>query len=387
MKWIASLTLFGLLALTFTTFATPPVATPSFGQTWEDTEGEVVLNYTDDDGDLATDCDVFNVVGGTVVSTSVVGGVCTVTISPDLNNDVDVTGNFTVTAGGEVSNISTFELDLIEVNDPPVIISAPPLTGQYGTSYVYHPVVEDVEGDDLTYTIISDNYFGPEAEGVFHQGDQLTWSQNFRGPVAITITFTDNGWTNGQPDPQSAEQVFTVIIQPYITHYEFDNSDPQFMVMNGWWNTYDLPEAIGGSLMYTQPGDQARVGWRVDQVVESGMYDMYAWQFPTGHDQLMARLFCYQHHYSLGIHGDCLHSEPLPHGQWVIIGRYPIDNTIPQGVTLRARPSGIVYADAVRYIKVNEWPPVDGTADDPSWYDDIPCEDCDPDSLADTDTR
>ncbi len=381
MKRIASLTLFGLLAFAFAAFATPPVATPSFGQTWEDTEGEVVLNYHDDDGDLATECNVFLVDGGTVLETSVVEGVCTVTIMPDLNNDVNVTGLFNVVAGGEVSNDATFTLDLIDVNDPPVIISEPPLTGQFGEFWIYQLIVDDPEDDYLHYELRSDVYWGPDMGDIDQEG-LIEWGATVRGPIEVTVTVTDDGWTNDIPEPQFTQQVFTIIIQPCITYYEFDNSDPQFGVLSGWWGTIDLPLAINGSVRFHPPAYHLRAGWRVDQVVEPGIYDIYTWRFPTGHDQILAEIFCYGYYYALGYVAFCGHPQDMTHGQWMCIGRLPIDPTIPQGVVLMSMIGGYVYIDAVRYIKVNEWPTTDDSILDEIGFDGIPGGVVESDSLA-----
>ncbi|MCB2212883.1 hypothetical protein KQI52_12295 [bacterium] len=356
MKRIASLTLIGLCTLAFTTFATPPVATPSFGQTWEDTEGEVVLNYTDDDGDLATDCHVYNVVGGTVLNISVVEGVCTVTFMPDLNNDVNVTGEFTVTAGGEVSNTSTFELELIEVNDPPVMIANPPTEGQYGETWLCVITYEDPEDDNMYVTCIGDMEYAPHVEGELIENGGVVFDVSFyHGPVDFIMFLTDDGLTNAEYDPQTSDTLtWQTIFYPCFAYYDIDDSDPQFVILNGDWQTYQYPDAKGGSLHYHRPGNsQQRAGWRVDQLVEPGWYDVYVWIISNSYDLLASR-FHYITFYAVGTTRTSRSSD-TNYTQWYYIGRYPISNSHTQGAKTLSKPDGIVYADAIRYVKFAEF--------------------------------
>ncbi len=372
MKWIASLTLIGLFALAFTTFATPPVATPSFGQTWEDTEGEVILNYTDDDGDLATDCHVYNVVGGTVQNISVVEGVCTVTFIPDLNNDVNVTGEFMVLAGGELSNSSTFELDLIEVNDPPVLIADPPTNVRFGEEWFCVIMYDDPEDDNIYLTFIGDHEYAPIIDGELIENGAVVYEEPFyHGPVDFIMFLMDDGFTNGEYDPQASDtSAWRMLVHPFSAVYEIDNSDPQFVIISGNWQTFEHPDAKGGSLLYHTRGyGERRAGWRVDQLVEPGLYEMYVWNINTGYNSISPR-FQFITYHAYGIYESNSFHTNRGYNMWDYIGTWPITNGRVQGTTIINQSDGFVYADAIRYIKVDELQP-DGDIE-PGLIDQVP---------------
>ncbi|MDA8791646.1 BspA family leucine-rich repeat surface protein [Bacteriovoracaceae bacterium] len=97
----------------------PPASNPSFA---EESENILTLAYDDPEGDLATSCQVDNLVQ-VFVSTPCScdgAGVCTVGVTGQLNFSGTGGLNYTITAGGETSAPSTINLDITNTPDPPV---------------------------------------------------------------------------------------------------------------------------------------------------------------------------------------------------------------------------------------------------------------------------
>lgn len=111
-----------------------PVNTLSSASLTEDTSKIVYLTYTDPDGDLATACSINSTVNLTAGACSCSAGVCSVTITPDANeNDGSNTASqgfsllYTVTANTQTSTATWATISVQAVDDAPVITSVSPV--------------------------------------------------------------------------------------------------------------------------------------------------------------------------------------------------------------------------------------------------------------------
>lgn len=95
---------------------------PSFN---EDVQSIIVLSYSDPENDLGTSCNVSNVVNGTITQACACdgSGVCSVGITGNSNYSGAGSFNFNITANGATSNNATATLNILAVNDAPVISS------------------------------------------------------------------------------------------------------------------------------------------------------------------------------------------------------------------------------------------------------------------------
>jgi hypothetical protein len=87
----------------------------------EDSELLIQLNYTDQDGDLASTCSISNLTHVTVTTPcSCIIGICSVGITGEANYYGTASFSYTVSEGGKTSNSSTASLIINAVDDPPI---------------------------------------------------------------------------------------------------------------------------------------------------------------------------------------------------------------------------------------------------------------------------
>ena len=175
-----------LLVLTFVysqpeIILVPPVAYDGEYTLEEDTQINIYLSASDEDGDLLT----FSIV--TQSSNGIVeldGSV--VTYSPDMNfNGVD-SFTFIANDGMNDSNIATISLTVIPINDAPYLENIPDATIQENTQFSYWINAYDVDGDALTFaaTINGDAY-------IYMDNNELTVipDEDFIGILVVLLQY------------------------------------------------------------------------------------------------------------------------------------------------------------------------------------------------------
>jgi hypothetical protein len=128
-----------------------PVTTASSSSVNEDTPtSALTLSYSDVESHLATTCTTSNLINVTVTTacSCTLAGVCTVAVQGTLNYFGSASFDFTVTANGLTSNVSTHSLTINAVDDPPVV-----------TSYTATAFNEDTESPsiEIQYTDVENN--------------------------------------------------------------------------------------------------------------------------------------------------------------------------------------------------------------------------------------
>ena len=166
----------------------------------EDTQsGLITLYYSDGDGDLATSCTISNLSHVSVTqSCACVAGVCTLKVTGASNYHGAASFDFSVTANGATSNISTASFSIISVDDVPVSSNITPSAINEDTqSGAITLLYLDPDGDEASSCAISGltNVTVTEAcacaSGVCTV--KVTGTNNYHGPASFTYTVTANG--------------------------------------------------------------------------------------------------------------------------------------------------------------------------------------------------
>ncbi len=190
--------------------------------TAEDTPKLVTFNLGDDTGALiasvtATSSNTALVTSdGAHLSFTGSGGSRTLTITPNTNaNSLADGGTTTITVTVTATNgrtaVDTFDLTVTEVNDPPVAVDDV-LTAVNEDSGTRIIPFTDLTGNDSagpanesTQTLTVTNVSNPVGGTVIINGTnvEFTLTAGFSGTASFDYTVTDNGTTNGAPDPKS----------------------------------------------------------------------------------------------------------------------------------------------------------------------------------------
>lgn len=129
----------------------PPV-TSAMSLTLQEDVGEVItLDYTDPDGDLASECSVSNAADITFTSSCECNtGVCTISVDAAANYFGSASFDFNVIANGQTSNTSIINLDIQSVDDLPVTANiTSPSIGENTNATIFLGY-SDVDGDIAT---------------------------------------------------------------------------------------------------------------------------------------------------------------------------------------------------------------------------------------------
>ena len=181
-----------------------PVTTDQTASTDEDTAVEITLTATDVENDNLTFTIVSDVSNGT---TSLSGA--TVTYTPDSNWNGTDTFTFKANDGTDDSNTSTVTITVASVNDAPVANDVTASMDENKIAGRYQPVTitldaTDVEGDDLTYSIV-----GTPSNGTLGSisDNQIIYtpSQDYNGEDTFTYKAND-----GTVDSNTATVIVTI---------------------------------------------------------------------------------------------------------------------------------------------------------------------------------
>ena len=149
------------------------------------------------------------------------------------------------------------------------------------------------------------------------------------------------------------------LIGSFNQAYIIDNTDNEFIIINGTWNSTDslslwwwsYPNTFNGEARYNAPGiGNNKAGWRVDKLVEPGMYKTYVWKFEHPYSHMMAT----NTHYSVmdrnGFSDWITVDQSAPGNKWICLGTFEFDNSSSQGILITDNANGYVVADAIKLV-------------------------------------
>ena len=167
-----------------------PVTTDQSASTDEDTAVDITLTSSDVEGDTVTYSIVSDVSNGTTALSGT-----TVTYTPTANFNGTDTFTFKANDGTVDSNTSTVTITVASVNDAPVANDVTASMDENKIAGRYQPVTitldaTDVEGDDLTYTVVGDVSNGTLGS-VSNNQIIYTPTQDFNGTDTFTYKAND----------------------------------------------------------------------------------------------------------------------------------------------------------------------------------------------------
>lgn len=174
-----------------------PVTTNQSAATNEDTAVDITLTSTDVDGDTIIYSIVSDVSNGT---TSLSGA--TVTYTPTANWNGSDTFTFKANDGTVDSNTATLTITVAAVNDAPAITNVSTTTA-YETATNITLSGTDIDGDTLTYSIVSDVSNGSTSLS----GSTVSYTPNSTWSGTDTFTYKAN---DGTADSNTATVTITV---------------------------------------------------------------------------------------------------------------------------------------------------------------------------------
>ena len=155
-----------------------------------------------------------------------------VTYSPEYNFNGQDSFTFYAFDGEENSNISSISIDVLPINDGPIVISDPALNGIEDIFYSYQVVAIDPEDDNLLFTL--DTF--PDRMEIDSTG-LITWTP-IEGELTsgeIVVVVSDGGEDGVLPFTQT----FTVDVEPVNDRPEII-SEPELLVYEDEVYTYQI---------------------------------------------------------------------------------------------------------------------------------------------------
>lgn len=130
-------------------FSAPPMI--------ENAQSIITLAYADVDGDLGTSCTISSLSNVTVTTACVCdgAGVCTVGVTGNLNYFGSASFGFSVTAGAQISNISTASMNIGSVDSPPVANNITPAALTEDIQSILTLSYSDIEGNTASSCALS----------------------------------------------------------------------------------------------------------------------------------------------------------------------------------------------------------------------------------------
>jgi hypothetical protein len=253
----------------------PPVSYSNSFTLNEDNGQVILLNADDPDFDELTFYIETNPEFGII---DIVNGVATYT--SDLNYFGEDSFTFYASDGQEVSNISTITLEILPINDGPVITSNPGLNAVEDELYSYEVIAIDPEGDSLIYEL--DSF--PEGM-IINDTGLVTWTptegQLSSGQIILTVedggedgtlpfsqTFTlEVEAVNDRPEIVSTPSTIAYEDQEYS--YQIEVYDPDSDIF--YYNLLIGPEGLGLS-------DAGLITWTpTEGITSSGTVAFVIW--------------------------------------------------------------------------------------------------------------
>ena len=153
----------------------------------------VELNATDVDGDALTY--EANSSDDSIATVSINGNEVTVTPQPNMNGEVTI--SVTATDGTLLSNLQEFTVNILPINDAPVLSGVPAQNTNEETELVIELNATDVDGDSLTYEANSSD-LAKATVAIVDNRLTVTPQLNMTGPVTITLRAKDNNLTSNE---------------------------------------------------------------------------------------------------------------------------------------------------------------------------------------------
>jgi len=182
------------------------------------------------------------------------------------------------------------------------------------------------------------------SEFMFDQQTGLfEWNPTYddSGEYEITFNVTDGElW-------DSETITITVLDVPVIRY--IDNSDSEFNILSGEWNSRNLPNAYNNETRYNNQGVGLETAvWRVNNLIFPGRYDVYAWKFEHEYSSSMADNTHYMIYHRTGTTNWILVNQQSPGNEWVYLGNFEFDNSHAQGMKITDEGNGRIIADAIK---------------------------------------
>ena len=202
----------------------------------------------------------------------------------------------------------------------------------------------DLDNDTLTYytdaeNILPSNFTFDEITGLF----EWTPTDDDEGEYDVTFFVTDGLFVDFE--------TITITVLDTPLEYYIDNSDSEFIVFSGDWNSRNLTNAQNGESLYNNPGyGNERVGWQVNELVEPGTYEIYVWKFEHEYSSSMATNTPYQIYHRTGMSYWIEVNQQTPGNEWILLGDYEFDNSRRLGVLMSDDADGRVIADAIKLV-------------------------------------
>lgn len=131
----------------------------------------------------------------------------------------------------------------------------------------------------------------------------------------------------------------------------FDDAAPEFTILAGTWLPAAHANAYDGAAQFTRAGaGEHKAGWRLDQTLPAGTYDVYLWKFEHPYQHLVATDAPFRVYHRNGTSGWILVDLSTPGNAWVALGTFEFDASSLQGILLTNQADGYVIADAVKLV-------------------------------------
>ena len=194
----------------------PPTSYPQTVTLNEDDSSMIILSADDPDLDpLEFFIDSYPESGSITSENGIVN------YTPNNNFNGQDSFSFYVFDGEENSNISTVYLDVLPINDGPIITSQPILSGTEDILYTYQVIAQDPENDILSYEL--DSF--PDGMEINDSG-LITWTP-IEGQLSsgeIVLTVSDGGEDGVLPFTQT----FTITVEAVNDRPEIISTAPEF---------------------------------------------------------------------------------------------------------------------------------------------------------------
>ncbi len=235
----------------------PPAANPQSLTTAEDTALPVLLTGTDPDGNALSYTITVNPAHG-----SLSGAAPNLTYTPAANYFGADSVKFTVNDGKLTSEAALVQIQVTPVNDPPLAVPQT-ITTQVGTPVAIQLAGTDVDGDPLTFVIVS----SPTHGTLSGTAPTLTYTPASAYTGSDSFSFKVN---DGSADSAPASVKITVNPAGPVTIFSDD-----FESNLGWtFNPNGTDTATRGAFVRANPETTTYSGYKQLGTTASGSYDL-----------------------------------------------------------------------------------------------------------------
>ena len=261
----------------------PPVSYSTSATLDEDDSVVIILNADDPDlDDLTYHIQTFPQFGSINISSGVA------TYSPGLNYFGEDSFEFYVSDGEEQSNISVVTLNILPINDSPIITSQPILVGTEDELYTYQIVASDPEGDSLTYELSS----FPSGMEVDDLG-LITWMplEGVLSSGEVVVTVLDGGEDGALPfsqaftiDVEAVNDTPQIVSTPSSIAFEDQEYSYQIEILDPDSDTFYYNLLIGPDGL--ELSDNGLITWTpTEGIISSGTVALVVWdvEIPVQH--------------------------------------------------------------------------------------------------------